>query len=133
MIATGTFEVDLQPAPPFAQGKEGVRLGRMTITKTFHGDLSAVSLGEMLSAMTPVDGSAGYVAIEQVDGRLHGRAGTFVLQHYGVMEEGRQWLLLEVVPGSGSGELANLAGQMTIRIEDGKHRYEFDYTLSQRE
>lgn len=130
MQATGEFEVDLKPLEPSAKGSAGVTLGRMSIDKTFRGDLEATSRGEMLSAMTPVKGSAGYVAIEQVTGTLHGKRGTFVLQHFGVMSHGENRLVLEVVPDSGTGELANLSGKMTIEIEGGKHSYTFDYSLN---
>lgn len=129
MQATGEFEVNLQPLDSFAQGGEGIRLGRMSIDKRFHGDLEATSQGEMLTALTNVQGSAGYVALEQVSGTLQGRAGTFVLQHFGIMSRGENRLVLEVVPDSGTGALAGLAGQMTIMIEGGQHSYVLDYSL----
>jgi len=129
MQATGEFEVNLQPLDPFAKGSEGISLGRMSIDKTFRGDLVAESQGEMLSVTTKVKGSAGYVAIEQVNGTLQGKRGTFVLQHFGIASRGANRLVLEVVPDSGTGQLANLSGTMTISIEDDKHTYEFDYTL----
>jgi hypothetical protein len=129
MQATGTFEVKLQPLESYAKGGQGVGLGRMSIDKTFYGDLEATSQGEMLTAMSNVEGSAGYVAIEQVDGTLNGRQGTFVLQHFGFSRRGDNSLILEVVPDSGTGELADLTGELRIEIEDGKHHYSFDYTL----
>ncbi|MDF2177245.1 DUF3224 domain-containing protein [Aliiglaciecola sp. CAU 1673] len=129
MHATGSFEVSLKPMSAYAQGQQGMKLGRMSIDKTFSGDLSATSKGEMLSAMTPVPGSAGYVAIEQVSGSLAGKSGTFVLQHFGMMHEGAQRLVLEVVPGTGTGELQGISGLMSIQIEAGKHFYQFDYQL----
>ena len=84
----------------------------------------------MLAAMTGVKGSAGYVAIEQVTGTLHGRSGAFVLQHSGTMTRGAPQLIVSVVPDSGTGELAGLAGTMTIVIADGKHSYDFEYTVA---
>jgi hypothetical protein len=129
MKATGTFEVKLLPLDSYATGSEGTSLGRMSIDKTFYGDLAATSQGQMLTAMTAVEGSAGYVAIEQVSGSLHGKKGTFVLQHYGLMDADGQRLILEVVPDSGTGQLATLIGQMSIFIENGQHNYEFDYSL----
>ncbi|WP_255987626.1 DUF3224 domain-containing protein [Chitinolyticbacter albus] len=129
MQAIGEFDVKLQPQTTHASGSDGIALARMSIDKTFRGDLDAQSQGEMLSAVTTVPGSAGYVAIEQVHGRLNGRSGSFVLQHFGTMDHGAPRLVLEVVPDSASGELAGLAGAMTIRIEAGKHYYTFDYTL----
>ena len=93
------------------------------------GDLVASSKGAMLSAMTATKGSAGYVAIERVSGALHGRRGTFVLQHTGVMNRGVPWLTVTVVPDSGTGELVGLEGDFKINVEGGKHSYEFAYRL----
>jgi hypothetical protein len=125
--ATGTFEVKLAPLATDAAG-----LGRMSIDKQFHGDLEASSKGEMLSAMSEVKGSAGYVAIERVTGTLGGRKGSFVLQHSGTMNRGAASLSVTVVPDSGTGELAGLSGKMAILIEGGKHSYEFEYTLPEK-
>ena len=129
MKISGTFEVSLNPITACAEGLEGIKLGRMSIDKTFQGDLEASSQGEMLSAITTVQGSAGYVAIEQVQGTLGGKKGSFVLQHFGMMDLGDERLILEVVPDSGSGDLIGLTGHMEIRIEDGQHYYEFDYDI----
>jgi hypothetical protein len=125
--AKGTFEVKLTPQAP----EEGVdaSLGRMTIDKQFRGDLEATSKGQMLTAGTAVAGSAGYVAIERVSGTLHGRRGSFTLQHTGTMAHGDYQLSVTVVPDSGTGQLVGIAGAMKIIIEGGKHSYEFEYTL----
>ena len=77
----------------------------------------------------PLDGSAGYVAMEQVSGELEGKHGSFVLQHFGLMGPAGQRLTLEVVPDSGTGELKGLTGKMDIRIEAGQHYYDFEYQL----
>src|SRR5262245_34002652 len=103
----------------------------MSIEKQFHGDLEAQSSGQMLTAMTGVKGSAGYVAIERVTGALHGRSGSFVLQHVGTMTRGAPDLNVRVVPDSGTGELVGLAGTMAIVVADGKHSYELTYTLGE--
>jgi hypothetical protein len=126
--ASGTFEVKLNPLVS-DDNAEDATLGRMSIDKHFHGDLEATSKGQMLTAGTGVKGSAGYVAIERVSGTLHGRSGTFVLQHSGTMTRGAPQLTITVVPDSGTGQLAGLAGRMAIKIADGKHSYDFDYTL----
>jgi len=123
--ATGPFEVKLVPQPA-----DGSPIGRMTIDKQFHGDLEATSKGQMLAFSTDVKGSAGYVAMEQVNGKLHGRAGSFVLQHTGTMNRGVPELSVTVVPDSGTGELAGLNGKMNIIIADKKHSYEFDYAIA---
>lgn len=129
MHATGPFEVKLSPQSA-APGIESANLGRMTLDKHFSGDLEASSLGEMLSAGGSVQGSAGYVAIERVTGVLHGKRGSFVLQHSGTMNRGVPQLTITVVPDSGTDELTGLIGSMQIQIEQGKHFYSFDYSLS---
>jgi len=87
----------------------------------------------MLTAMTPVDGSAGYVAIEEVTGSLRGRAGSFILQHDGVMDRGLPKLSVVVVPDSGTGALRGITGSMEIVVADGEHSYEFRYFLPEPE
>lgn len=126
--ASGTFDVKLTPQSTDAD-PAGTTLSRMSLDTTFHGDLQGTSKGEMLTAVTSVKGSAGYVAIEHVTGSLGGRKGTFVLQHSGTMARGAQSLTLTVVPDSGTGQLVGLSGKMAIKIEGGKHFYEFDYML----
>jgi Protein of unknown function (DUF3224) len=127
--AVGTFEVKLNPQKPDDPVAESANLGRMSIDKQFHGDLEATSKGEMIAAMSDVKGSAGYVAMERVTGSLNGHSGSFVLQHSGTMTRGVPQLSVTVVPDSGTGQLVGLTGKMTINIADGKHSYEFDYTL----
>lgn len=127
--AAGTFDVKLNPLAT-EDKTEGTLLGRLSIDKQYHGDLEGVGKGEMLTAGTAVKGSAGYVAIERVSGALQGRKGTFALQHSGTMTRGELQLTITVVPDSGTGELAGLAGTMMIKIADGKHSYEMDYTLA---
>lgn len=126
--AKGLFEVHLQPLP-LANTEADAKLGRLSINKTFSGDLVATSKGEMLSAGTSTQGSAGYVAIERVTGSLNGRQGSFVLQHSGTMNKGAAQLAVTVVPDSGTDELEGLAGQLKIIIAEGEHRYEFEYSL----
>lgn len=127
-IAKGTFQVKLVPLP-FDGQPEGSKLGRMSIDKEITGDLMAVTRGQMLSAFSEVKGSAGYVAMERVEGALLGRKGSFILQHTGTMNRGSPSLLVTVVPDSGTDNLIGLAGEFRIIIADGKHNYEFAYTL----
>lgn len=127
--ASGTFEVKMQPQWQ-SEPAEGATLGRMALSKQFSGDLQGSGEGQMLSAMTPTQGSAGYVAIERVTASLHGRSGTFVLQHSGLMARGAQQLTISVVPDSGTAELTGLSGQLAIRIADGQHFYDLDYSLA---
>jgi hypothetical protein len=125
--AAGPFDVKITAQD---DKSEDPLLGRMTIDKQYHGDLEATGKGQMLTAGTAVKGSGAYVAIEKVDGTLHGRTGTFLLQHAGTMTQGAPQLVISVVPDSGTGQLAGIAGKMAIKIaEGGKHSYDFEYTL----
>jgi len=128
MRANGTFEAKLGPLETYTQTADST-IGRMSIDKTFAGNLAGSSQGEMLSGGSPATGSAGYPAIERVTGTLGGRGGSFLLQHSGTMTPAAQELTITVVPGSGTGERAGIAGTMSIEIEDGQHLYHFDYTL----
>lgn len=128
MHASGSFDVTLAPQPLTAEA-EAAGLGRRSLDKRYHGDLAGQGVGEMLSLGTAVPGSAGYVAIERFTGTLHGRGGSFALIHFGLMERGTPSLRVAVVPDSGTGELAGLRGELTIRIEQGQHHYGFEYSL----
>jgi hypothetical protein len=132
--ASGTFDVKLIPQADDDIGGAIVdsgTIGRMSLDKQFHGDLQASSRGQMLAVHGDAKGSAGYVAMERVIGSLHGRSGSFALQHSGTMTRGEPQLVVTVVPDSGTGELLGLAGTLMIDIVDGKHYYKFDYTLVQ--
>ncbi|HTD13034.1 MAG TPA: DUF3224 domain-containing protein [Steroidobacteraceae bacterium] len=125
---TGPFDVKITPQKPDTQIARAANLARLTIDKRYHGDLEAIAKGEMLAAQTEVKGSAGYVALERVSGKLKGRSGSFVLQHNGIMNRGTAELAVTVVPDSGAGELRGLSGKMKVIIApDGAHSYEFDF------
>lgn len=125
--ATGHFDVDMQPAEQV--GDHGVALGRMSLRKTYTGDLVGTSVGTMLTAMTPVKGSADYVAIEQFTGTLAGRSGSFVLSHHGRMHGDTSELSLSVVPDSATGELTGLRGSMEIGPAAEGHPWTLNYDL----
>jgi hypothetical protein len=128
LTATGPFEVKLNPEAPTAAAS-AAGLSRLSLDKQFHGDLQARSQGEMIAFRSPVEGSAGYVAMETVTGSLHGRQGSFTLQHSSTMRRGAPAQSISVVPESGTGELTRLEGRMTIVIDRGRHSYQFEYTL----
>jgi hypothetical protein len=131
MRATGTFEVTLSPLPTHEKA-EAAKIGRMSIDKRLQGDLAGTSTGEMLTAMTDVKGSAGYVAIEKFTGTLHGKSGSFVLQHNATMTRGEGHLAIAVVPDSGTGDLTGISGTLSIEIAGGKHSYVLEYVLPAR-
>lgn len=126
--ASGTFDVKVTPQTPEENvGDPSVQ--RLALDKQFHGDLEAVSKGQML-ATGNVQGSGGYVAIERINGKLKGRSGTFALQHNGTMNPKGMSLSITVVPDTGTEELTGLTGSMIINIVEGKHFYEFDYSIN---
>ena len=125
--ASGAFDVKVTPLPSEFKADSG--LGRMLLDKQYHGDLDATGKGEMLYAGGPGKGSGGYVAIEQVSGTLQGRSGSFVLQHSGTMTPGATHMTITVVPDSGTGQLAGMTGSLTIKIDNGQHFYELEYSL----
>lgn len=127
--AKGTFDVKATPLP--AEKNVGDPLiGRLALSKTFTGDLVGTGKGQMLGSQGEADkNTGGYVAMERVTGTLKGKKGSFSLQHHGTMDGGKYEMNIYVVPGSGTGELAGIAGKFTIKIEGGKHFYEFAYTL----
>ena len=127
MKATGTFDVTITPqASDLAP--EGPNLGRMSVEKQYHGDLSGVAKAEMLTAAgLAVKESASYSAMERVTGTLHGKKGSFALQHTGIMDRGKPNLTITVVPDSATGELTGLTGKMDIIIEGKLHSYVFEY------
>ena len=127
-FARGEVVVSLKPLA-FEGADPELKVGRMSIDKQISGDLTADAVGQMLSAMTSTNGSAGYVAIERVSGVLNGKRGTFVLQHTGTMNRGAPSLVVTVVPDSGTEEVVGLEGEFKINIEEGKHFYEFTYRL----
>lgn len=127
--ATGSFEVELNPQLVRDNFDED-RFSQMAIRKTISGDIEGTSQGLMLAIRTAVPDSAGYVAIELIEGTLAGRSGSFVLQHSSFMDRGVPQQDLRVVPDSGTGELEGISGTMIIDIEaEGNHSYEFNWQL----
>ncbi len=127
---TGPFDVKVTAQKPDTQIARAANLGRMTIDKRFHGELEAVSKGEMLATQTEVKGSAAYVALERVTGKLKGRTGSFVLQHSATMVRGKPASSITVVPDSGTGDLKGLTGKMSVTVApDGAHTYEFEFRV----
>ena len=128
MQAKGEFDVKRTPQGSLDMG-DGFEIGHMRFDKRFHGPLAATGVVHMLAAMSPVEGSGAYVAIERIAGSLDGRSGSFLAQHNGVMDRGAPSLDLTVVPDTGTDALAGLRGRIAIDIVDGKHFYTFDYEL----
>lgn len=129
MRATGTFDVKITPQASDV-APEGPNLGRLSLDKQYHGDLAGAAKGEMITAAgIAVKESAAYSAVERVTGTLHGKQGSFALQHTGVMTRGTPSLNITVVPDSGTGELTGLTGNLDIIIEGKQHSYVLEYEI----
>ncbi|MDQ8153676.1 MAG: DUF3224 domain-containing protein [Gemmatimonadota bacterium] len=128
VIARGEFDVKMTPEA--VDAADGIPVSRLALDKQYRGALEGTGRGVMVSATTPVKGSAGYVAIERFTGTLHGRQGSFVMQHAGMMTRGAQQLTITIVPDSGTGALTGIKGSCGITIADGKHSYEIRYSLT---
>ena len=126
---SGTFKVSIQAPQMMVSPEGGPAQARRALEKQFEGGLQGQSRGEMLAAGLPQQGEAAYVAMESFQGTLQGRAGGFALAHLGLMHAGQQDLRIAIVPGSGTGGLQGITGELTLRIEAGVHHYELAYTL----
>jgi hypothetical protein len=124
----GSFDIKATPAPPNPMSAD-LGATRVVFHKTFHGDLAGTSIVEMLGILNKDIGSGAYVAMERLNVTLDGRSGSFYLYHSSSMQRGKQAQSIQVVPDSGAGDLAGIAGSMTIDIVDGKHFYNFSYDL----
>lgn len=122
MVVNATFVIEITPEEGLLPGTR-----RFEFAKVWSGDAEGASRGLMLAAGEPADGTAGYVAMEFFEGRIGGRQGTVAFQQFGSMRSGEQELRYELVPGSGTGDLAGVTGSLTLTIDDdGVHHVVFD-------
>jgi hypothetical protein len=98
--------------------------------KTFTGDIEGEGQVEYLM-MYRSDGSARFVGLERVVGRIGSKTGTFVLQRDGVFENGQAKESYSVIPGSATGELKGLRGNGSSAVGHGmEHPFALDYDLA---
>lgn len=122
MIVNATFEIEITPEEGLLPGTR-----RFEFAKVWTGEAEGASRGIMLSAGNPADGTAGYVALEVFEGRIGGRAGSVAFQQFGSMRDGDQQVRYELVPGSGTGDLAGAVGILILEIDaEGVHHVAFD-------
>jgi len=123
LIASGIFEVTLVP-----QDDSEAPAGRMTIKKKYSGKLVGTGIGQMISKRTQ-GGVAAYAAIEEFEGDVAGKAGSFTLIHNGYMSSEAQSLKIEILEGSGQAELEKISGALEITQQAGQHNYVLTYEL----
>jgi hypothetical protein len=128
--ATAEFTNEKYEQEPY-DDRDGAKLERVHITRKFEGDLEGIGTAELLTAQTE-GGSAAYVALDRISGRLGDREGSFVLQHYGTISPEGSEIAGSVVPASGAGGLEGLSGEGTIAVDaEGNHRLILDYELEE--
>ena len=117
LMLSGHFDIDIAPADALLPGT-----GRFDFTKIWTGEIKGTSAGVMLSGGNPSTGTAGYVAIEVFEGRIDDRTGTIMFQQFGSMVDGAEVLRYEVIPGSGTGELDSMTGEVILDAANGEHK-----------
>jgi uncharacterized protein DUF3224 len=128
-VTVGEFDVKIGAPDRLPTPADASPIWRHMLEKEYRGGLNGRSVGEMLTTGRPQAGEAAYVAIESFSGTLDGRTGGFALAHFGQMHAGGEELRVSVVPGSGTGELTGIQGELLIRREGGKHDYTLNYRL----
>ena len=127
--ANARFAITSWDEKPYSEGQGLPRLTRAAVKKTFTGDIEGEGHVEYLMMYRP-DGSATFVGLERVTGRVAGKSGSFVLQRIGAFEGGQAKESYSVIPGSGTGELRALRGDGTSSVGHGmEHPFTLRYEL----
>ena len=128
-VASSRFAIKSWDEKPYSEGQDVPKLTRATVTKTFTGDIEGESHVEYLM-MYRSDGSATFVGLERVVGRIVGKSGAFVLQRTGVFEGGQAKESYSVISGSATGELQGLQGDGVSAVGHGEeHPFTLNYEL----
>ncbi|MET7765894.1 DUF3224 domain-containing protein [Streptomyces sp. NPDC005393] len=129
---TGSFTFAHWEETTVGQAGDGPKLAHATVTNTFSGAIEAADTS-CEYAITYVTAKTGVCCgYELLTGTLDGRTGSFVVEQHGTFgEDGTVRCSFEVVPGSGTGELAGLTGSGTFVAVPGEQTvpYTFDYDL----
>jgi hypothetical protein len=127
--ANARFAIKSWDEKPYSEGPNLPKLTRASVTKTFTGDLEGEGHVEYLM-MYRSDGSATFVGLERIDGRIGDKTGSFVLQRTGAFEGGLAKETYSVVPGSATGDLRGLAGDGSSTVGHGmEHPFVLSYEL----
>jgi hypothetical protein len=127
--ANARFAIKSWDEKPYSEGEGLPRLTRATVTKTYTGDIDAEAQVEYLM-MYRSDGTASFVGLERVAGRIGEKTGTFVLQRVGTFEHGLANESYTVIAGSATGELLGLQGSGNSAVGHGmEHPFSLAYEL----
>jgi hypothetical protein len=106
--ATGTFTIDPWDENSILETDGGSKITEAKVSRSFEGDLEGEGTVEWLMGYDE-DGSATFVGLERIVGRIGDKSGTFAIQHVGTFDGQVSRARLFVVPGSGTGELSGLS------------------------
>jgi hypothetical protein len=127
--ANARFAIKTWDEKPYSEGQDLPKLTRASVTKTFTGDLEGEGHVEYLM-MYRSDGSATFLGLERIVGRIGGKSGTFVLQRNGAFEGGQAKESYSVIPGSATGDLQGLRGEGSSAVGHGmEHPFTLNYEL----
>jgi hypothetical protein len=127
--AKARFAIKTWDENSIGEGSDLPKLTRASVTRTFTGDLEGEGQVEYLM-MYRGDGSATFVGLERIVGRIGGKTGTFVLQRTGVFEEGRAKETYSIIAGSATGDLVGLRGDGSSSVGHGvEHPFELSYEM----
>jgi hypothetical protein len=128
--ANARFAIKSWDEKPYSEGQDEPRLTRASVTKTYTGDIEGEGQVEYLM-MYRSDGSATFVGLERVVGRMGSKTGTFVLQRTGVFESGQAKESYAVIRGSATGDLRGLRGDGSSAVGHGmEHPFTLSYELA---
>jgi hypothetical protein len=128
--AKARFTIKSWNEQPYSEGPDVPKLTRASVVKAFTGDVEGEGQVEYLM-MYRSDGSATFVGLERISGRIGDRTGSFVLQRIGVFESGQAKESYSVVPGSGTEDLRGLRGEGRSALGHGAdHPFALNYELA---
>ena len=128
--ANARFAITKWDEKPYGEGQDRPKLTRASVIKAYTGDIEGEGQVEYLM-MYRSDGSATFVGLERIVGRIGGKTGTFVLQRTGIFESGQAKESYSVIPGSATGDLQGLRGEGSSAVGHGmEHPFTLSYELA---
>jgi hypothetical protein len=122
-----TFTIDSWDENTQESFDGGRKITHASVRKTYRGGIQGHGWLESVMAYGD-DGTATFVGLERVTGRLGTLSGSFVLRHIGRFESGVARAKLRVLPGSATGDLVGLRGEGEFAVaEPQEYLFSFEY------
>lgn len=132
MKLSGTYSVSKWDENSYLPDQDGMRFSRTSAEFTFEGDIEGIANVEYLmfySYFNPDDmhkSVANYVGHLKIDGKVKGKPGSFVLTDSGNFEAGVASSEVDILIGSGTGDLEGIVGLGTYQADAKGCRWELD-------